>query len=60
MRVQIDENSATLTSFGSVAQGVRGEPYRGAKNVRTVERADIILAVFTITLAALVAGFFMF
>jgi len=37
-----------------VAQGVLGAPHRAAKSVRTVELADIILAVFAITLAALV------
>jgi hypothetical protein len=42
MRVQIDENSATLTSFRSVAQGARGVPHRTAKKVRTVELADIV------------------
>jgi len=57
MRVQIDENSAALTSFGSVAQGGRGAPYRAAKHVRSVELADIILAAITIALAALVAAF---
>jgi len=57
MRVQIDENSAALTSFGSVAQGWRGAPYRAAKEVRSVEPADIILATITIALAALVAAF---
>jgi len=54
-RVQIDENSVTLTSFGSVAQGGPGAPHR--EGVRSIELVDIILAVFTIALAALVAAF---
>jgi len=60
MRVQIDENSATLTSFGSVAHGAYGVPHRLAKSMRSIERADIILGAFTIILAALIAAAFLF
>jgi len=60
MRVQIDENSATLTSFGSVAHGARGVPHRLAKSVRSIEPADLILGASTIILAAIIAAAFLF
>jgi hypothetical protein len=50
MHIQTDENSVTLTPFGSVVQRGGGAAHRLRENMRVFEPADIILFAFVILL----------
>jgi len=60
MHIQTDENSVTLTPFGSVAQRVGDETHPSMENMRGVDPADIIPAAFALLLICVLLIAFVF
>ena len=60
MHIQTDENSVTLTPFGSVAQGVGDDAHPSRQNMRSFDPADIIPAAFVLLVICVILIAFVF